>query len=49
MTEGADGLDDGNLLVVFSMEEIVNQIKFRTQLFIMANSKRNDLGAVYLR
>ena len=31
-----------NLLVVFSMDEMINQIKFRTQLFEMANSGMND-------
>jgi hypothetical protein len=28
----------GNLLVVFSMDEMINQIKFRTHLFEMENS-----------
>jgi hypothetical protein len=28
----------GNLLVVFSMDEMINQIKFRNQLFEMENS-----------
>ncbi len=32
----------GNLLVVFSMDELINQIKFRSQLFEMANSGMND-------
>ena len=32
----------GSLLVVFSMGEIISQIKFRTQLFEMANSGMND-------
>ena len=31
-----------SLLVVFSMEEMLRQIKFRTQLFEMANSEMND-------
>ena len=31
-----------SLLVVFSMDEMINQIKFRTQLFEMANSGMND-------
>ncbi|WP_372682655.1 CpXC domain-containing protein [Desulfosarcina sp.] len=31
-----------NLLVVFSLDEMRNQIKFRTQLFEMANSETND-------
>jgi uncharacterized protein YbaR (Trm112 family) len=32
----------GKLLVVFSMDEMINQIKFRTQLVEMANSAMND-------
>jgi len=32
----------GNLLVVFSMDEMINQVKFRTQLFELANSGMND-------
>jgi hypothetical protein len=32
----------GKLLVVFSMDEMINQIKFRTQLAEMANSAMND-------
>jgi hypothetical protein len=31
-----------NLLVVFPMDEMINQIKFRTQLFEMASSGMND-------
>jgi hypothetical protein len=33
-----DSNKPGNLLVVFSMDEMINQIKFRTQLFEMENS-----------
>ena len=31
-----------SLLVVFSMDEMISQIKFRTQLFEIANSGMND-------
>jgi hypothetical protein len=33
-----DSYKPANLLVVFSMDEMINQIKFRTQLFEMENS-----------
>jgi hypothetical protein len=37
-----DSNKPGNLLVVFSMKEMVSQIRFRTGLFEMANSGMND-------
>jgi hypothetical protein len=37
-----DSNKPGSLLVVFSIDEMKNQIKFRTKLFEMANSGMND-------
>ena len=37
-----DSNKPGRMLVVFSLDEMRSQIKFRTQLFEMANSEMND-------
>ena len=37
-----DSSKPGSMLVVFSLDEMRSQIKFRTQLFEMANSEMND-------
>ncbi len=37
-----DSNKPGSMLVVFSLDEMRSQIKFRTQLFEMANSEMND-------